>query len=82
MYVAYVTPQVNTKMLIYDFVCFRLQKSKGKHSDQLSEPYGGRAQSRSLRDLFEKAILSGDIAIPTAGWWLLFLAFFTRESPQ
>jgi len=37
-----------------------------KQTDQLSEPIN-RAQSKSLRDVFEKAILRGDVAIYSPG---------------
>ena len=48
------------------FTDLRYRLSKPRHTDQLSEPYS-KTQSRSLRDVFEKAILRGDVAIHSPG---------------
>ena len=41
-------------------VCCRFVRP---HSEQLSEPYHKGAHSKSLRDVFEKAILRGDVPV-------------------
>lgn len=57
--------------LFSGFVVF-CRLSRNRHSDQLSEPYT-KSQSKSLRDVFERAILRGDVAIISPGL-ILFLA--------